>query len=80
MIVVVEAKQTQGARIGERGVAKDANSHQPERGGGCAGHREEEGRGSFPNVAIERPVGLVRMFVCLWTNAKVATVYGQSAW
>ena len=33
-IVMVEAKQKQGARIGERGVAKDANSYKPERGGG----------------------------------------------
>ena len=33
-IVMVEAKQKQGARIGERGVAKDTNSHEPERGGG----------------------------------------------
>ena len=69
MRFIARRRRIEGGREGERlagcknkGVCERKTSadnlHQPERGGGCAGQREEEGRGSFPNVAIDRPVGL----------------------
>ena len=61
--------------IGERAMQ---TNDQPERGGGCAGQREGDGRGNFPNVAIDRPVGLIGNVICIDLNTPIAERYGTA--